>query len=72
VWIVDADLSAAFDRIEHRRLLEALGSFPARDMIAGWLRAGVVEDGILSPTREGTPQGGVLTPPTQKAISALR
>jgi RNA-directed DNA polymerase len=62
VWIVDADLSAAFDRIEHRRLLEALGSFPARDMIAGWLRAGVVEDGILSPTREGTPQGGVISP----------
>jgi hypothetical protein len=35
VWIVDADLSAAFDRIDSR-LLAALGSFPARDMIAGW------------------------------------
>jgi RNA-directed DNA polymerase len=62
VWIVDADLSAAFDRIDHSRLLAALGSFPARDMIAGWLRAGVIEDGILTPTEEGTPQGGVISP----------
>jgi RNA-directed DNA polymerase len=61
-WIVDAGLSAAFDKIDHQRLLTALGSFPARDMIAGWLKAGVVEDGILAPTREGTPQGGVISP----------
>jgi RNA-directed DNA polymerase len=62
VWIVDADLSAAFDRIDHTRLLDALGSFPARDMIAGWLKAGVIEDGIFTPTEEGTPQGGVISP----------
>jgi RNA-directed DNA polymerase len=62
VWIVDADLSAAFDRIDHPRLLAALGSFPARDMIAGWLKAGVVEDGAFTPTEEGTPQGGVISP----------
>jgi RNA-directed DNA polymerase len=72
VWIVDADLSAAFDKIDHPRLLAALGSFPARDMIAGWLKAGVIEDGAFTPTREGTPQGGVITPPTQVATSALR
>ena len=65
VWIVDADLSAAFDKIDHARLLAALGSFPARDMIAGWLKAGVVEDGSFAPAEEGTPQGGVATPPTQ-------
>jgi RNA-directed DNA polymerase len=53
-------LSAAFDRIDHRRLLEALGSFPARDMIAKWLKAGVIEGGLLAPTEEGTPQGGVI------------
>ena len=62
VWIVDADLSAAFDKIDHPRLLAALGSFPARDMIAGWLKAGVVEDGAFTPTVEGTPQGGVISP----------
>lgn len=62
VWIVDADLTAAFDKIDHDRLLAGLGSFPAREMIAGWLKAGVVENGVLTPTREGTPQGGVISP----------
>src|SRR6478609_4134644 len=62
VWILDADLSAAFDRIDHTRLLDALGSFPAREMIARWLTAGVVEKEVLTPTTEGTPQGGVISP----------
>ena len=62
VWIVDADLSAAFDRIDHGRLLAALGSFPARDMIACWLMVGVIENGSFTPTEEGTPQGGVISP----------
>jgi RNA-directed DNA polymerase len=62
VWIVDSDLAAAFDTIDHDRLLDALGSFPARDMIVGWLKAGVLEDGAFTPTEEGTPQGGVISP----------
>ncbi|MGO9751170.1 MAG: reverse transcriptase domain-containing protein, partial [Solirubrobacteraceae bacterium] len=39
-----------------------LGSFPARGMIRSWLRAGVVENGRLHRTEEGTPQGGVVSP----------
>jgi len=62
VWILDADLSAAFDRIDHARLLESLGSFPASGLIARWLTAGVVEKEGLTPTEEGTPQGGVISP----------
>jgi RNA-directed DNA polymerase len=63
VWALDADLAAAFDRIDHDRLLEALGSFPARDMIRDWLKAGVFEAGKgFAPTQEGTPQGGVISP----------
>jgi len=63
VWALDADLAAAFDRIDHDRLLEALGSFPARDMIRDWLKAGVFEAGKgFAPTEEGTPQGGVISP----------
>jgi RNA-directed DNA polymerase len=61
-WVLDADLSAAFDRIDHTRLLAHLGSFPARGMIAGWLAAGVIEQGRFTPTEEGTPQGGVVSP----------
>jgi RNA-directed DNA polymerase len=63
VWALDADLAAAFDRIDHEKLLEALGSFPARDLIRDWLKAGVIETGKeFAPTEEGTPQGGVISP----------
>jgi RNA-directed DNA polymerase len=63
VWILDADLTAAFDKISHPFLLKQLGTFPARDMIAGWLRAGVFEAGKgFAPTDEGTPQGGIISP----------
>ncbi len=61
-WILDADLAAAFDRIDHQHLLNQLGTFPARGLIAGWLKAGVVENGRFAPTEEGTPQGGVVSP----------
>ena len=61
-WVLDADLSAAFDRINHDRLLAHLDGFPARDLIAGWLAAGVVERGRFTPTEERTPQGGVVSP----------
>jgi len=60
VWALDADLAAAFDRIDHDHLLAAIGSFPARDMISGWLKAGVFEAGKgFTPTVEGTPQGAL-------------
>ena len=63
MWILDADLAGAFDKISHEQLLEMVGGFPARGMIAGWLRAGIFEAGKgYSPTEEGTPQGGVISP----------
>jgi RNA-directed DNA polymerase len=63
LWALDADLAAAFDQIDHDRLLATIGSFPARDMIAKWLQAGVFEAGKgFAPTEEGTPQGGVISP----------
>jgi RNA-directed DNA polymerase len=61
-WVLDADLAAAFDRIDHAHILRQLGTFPARGMIAQWLKAGVVEQGRLHRTEEGTPQGGVVSP----------
>ena len=63
VWILDADLAGAFDKIDHEHLLKAIGGFPAREMIADWLRAGIFEAGKgYLPTEEGTPQGGVISP----------
>ena len=55
-------MAGAFDRIAHDHILTMLGSFPARGMIRQWLKAGVVEQGRLSRTEEGTPQGGVVSP----------
>jgi retron-type reverse transcriptase len=66
VRILDSDLASAFDRIDHDHLLAMIGGFPAKGMIADWLKAGVFEPGKgFAPTEEGTPQGGVMTPPTQ-------
>src|SRR5215475_3372654 len=60
VWILDADLAGAFDNIDHDHLLEAIGDFPAKAIIAGWLKAGIFETGKgFSPTEAGTPQGGL-------------
>lgn len=61
-WVLDADLTSAFDRIDHNFLLERIGTFPAREQIRAWLKAGVVDKGRYSPTREGTPQGGGISP----------
>ena len=58
-WVLDAGLAAAFDRIDYLHLLSQLGSFPAREQVGRWLKAGVVEKGRLAPTEEGTPQGGL-------------
>jgi len=62
LWVLDADLAAAFDRIAHDHLLAMLGTFPARGMVRQWLKAGVVEQGRFAPTEEGTPQGGGVSP----------
>src|SRR5512132_4347563 len=43
-WVLDADLTAAFDRIDHHRLMEHLHGFPAREPVARWLKAGVIEN----------------------------
>lgn len=61
-WVLDADLTAAFDRIDHDRLLDHLRGFPAKGLVARWLRAGVIENRQYAPTTEGTPQGGVVSP----------
>ena len=61
-WVLDADLTAAFDRADHDHILRQLGAFPAREDVAGWLRAGVIDRGQFAPTERGTPQGGVISP----------
>lgn len=62
LWVLDADLAAAFDRLDHDHIRRSLGSFPGRGVVRQWLKAGVVEDGRFAPTEEGAPQGGVISP----------
>lgn len=61
-WVLDADIEGAFNNIGHSALLEAIGNFPARELIKQWLKAGYVEDEMLYPTDTGVPQGGVVSP----------
>jgi len=61
-WALDADLEAAFDRVDHDHILSLLGTFPARGAVTGWLKAGRVDKDGFAPTEEGTPQGGVISP----------
>ncbi len=62
-YVLDADIKGCFDNIDHQALLEKLHTYPAmRQLIKGWLKAGVMEGMELSPTPAGTPQGGVISP----------
>jgi RNA-directed DNA polymerase len=59
---VDADIEGAFDNLNQTFLLHALGDAPGRELVKQWLKAGVLEGGVLHETTAGTPQGGVISP----------
>jgi RNA-directed DNA polymerase len=65
-WVVDLDLEKFFDRVNHDRLMARLAQRISDQrmlkLIRAFLRAGVMEDGLVSPVDEGTPQGGPLSP----------
>jgi group II intron reverse transcriptase/maturase len=65
-WILDADLRSYFDTVNHQWLLRFLdvriGDKRIIRLIQKWLKAGVMEDGLLSATVVGTPQGAVISP----------
>jgi RNA-directed DNA polymerase len=65
-WVVDLDLEKFFDRVNHDRLLAAVAERVADKrmlkLIRAFLKAGVMEEGLVSSVDEGTPQGGPLSP----------
>lgn len=62
-YVLDADIAACFDRINHEALLDKLQTFPLMHRaVQAWLMAGVMEGERLFPTTEGSPQGGVISP----------
>ena len=59
-FVLDADLKACFDHINQETLLNKLHTYTAmKHAVKGWLKAGVLEDGVFAPTEAGTPQGGL-------------
>lgn len=65
-WCVDLDLEKFFDRVSHDKLMakiaERISDKRMLKLIRAFLRAGVMEGGLVSPVDEGTPQGGPLSP----------
>ena len=65
-WVLDVDISKYYDTIQHHHLRGFLDRRVTdgviRRMIDKWLKAGVLEHGLLRHTTEGTPQGGVVSP----------
>ena len=65
-WVVDIDLEKFFDRVNHDMLMARVAK-RVKDkrllkLIRAFLNAGVMDGGLVSPTQEGTPQGGPLSP----------
>lgn len=65
-WILDVDIQAFFDKLEHGKLREILDQRVRdgviRRQIDKWLKAGILEKEELRHPKEGTPQGGVISP----------
>lgn len=65
-WVVDVDLSKFFDEVNHERLLSRLRKRIADrrviHLIHRYLKAGIMEEGIVEPRTKGTPQGSPVSP----------
>lgn len=60
-WVLEADISKCFDKIDHDFLMRHT---PICDkaVLKEWLKSGVMFEAVISPTEEGTPQGGIISP----------
>ena len=65
-WVIDMDIEKYFDTVNHDKLIsilrERVNNAQTLHLIRSFLRAGVMENGLVSPTEEGVPQGGPLSP----------
>jgi len=62
-WVLDADISKCFDRINHKYLLDKCHTYPEmRKQIRAWLKAGILDGEEYAFPELGTPQGGVISP----------
>jgi retron-type reverse transcriptase len=74
-WVVDIDITKFFDHVSHDILIGRIGKVIRDKRILGligkYLRRGAMVEGVVMASEEGTPQGGPLTPRTQKVTSNL-
>lgn len=65
-WVIDADIKAFFDSVNHKLLMSfvtnEVSDGKVLNLIESWLEAGVMTEGRIEETKEGTPQGGVISP----------
>ena len=65
-WIIDFDIEKYFDTVNHDKLIsilrENVNDAIILHLIRSFLKAGVMDDGLISPTEKGVPQGGPLSP----------
>ena len=65
-WVIDLDIEKYFDTVNHDKLIsilrEKVNDKTTLHLIRAFLRAGVMENGLVSPTEVGVPQGGPLSP----------
>jgi RNA-directed DNA polymerase len=59
-WILEGDIKACFDKISHQWMSQHICT--DTKVLEQWLKAGYVEMGMLFPTTEGCPQGGIISP----------
>lgn len=65
-WVIDFDIEKYFDAVNHDKLISILrektNDAIILHLVRSFLKAGVMDDGLVSPTTEGVPQGGPLSP----------
>jgi group II intron reverse transcriptase/maturase len=65
-WVVDLDIEKYFDTVNHDKMVsilrERINDAATLHLIRSFLKAGVMEEGLVSPSMEGVPQGGPLSP----------
>jgi RNA-directed DNA polymerase len=62
-YVLKADIEKCFDKINHQALLDKLCTIrPIANLVQGWLKAGIVDQGQTLFPQEGVPQGGVISP----------
>ncbi len=65
-WVIEGDIKGCFDHIDHHKLMERvrarIGDAKVNRLVGRFLKAGVLSEGFVLPTNEGTPQGGVISP----------